>query len=84
MMKILSSDGVCTASIPKQAIKKLIRRYFKANISDDGAEALAKILERRAKKISRFAVGNAKRQNRDRVMKKDIEEYVLKVGLDED
>jgi histone H3/H4 len=84
MMKILSSDGVCTASIPKQAIKKLIKRYFGANISDDGADAMARILESRAKRISRFAVGNARRQNRDRVTKKDIEEYVLKVGLDED
>jgi len=72
------------ANIPKQAIKKLIKSYFKVNISDDGAIALAKILENKAKKISRFAVKNAKRERRDRVTKKDIEEYVLKVGLDED
>lgn len=72
------------ASIPKQAIKKLMKRYYKVNISDDGATALAKILESKAKRISRFAVKNAKKEKRDRVTKKDIEEYVLKIGLDED
>ena len=72
------------ASIPKQAIKKLIKNYFKVNISDDGAVALARILEKKAKRISKFAVKNAKREKRDRVTKKDIEEYVLKIGLDED
>lgn len=72
------------ANIPKQAIKKLIRKYFKVNISDDGAAALAGILEKKAKRISKFAVNNARREKRDRVTKKDIEEYVLKIGLDED
>jgi histone H3/H4 len=72
------------ANIPKQAIKKLIKNYFKVNISDDGAVALARILDDKAKRISKFAVRNAKREKRDRVTKKDIEEYVLKIGLDED
>jgi len=72
------------ANIPKQAIKKLIKSYFKVNISDDGAVALARILENKAKRISKFAVRNAKKEKRDRVTKKDIEEYVLKIGLDED
>ncbi len=72
------------ANIPKQAIKKLIKNYFKVNISDDGALALARILENKAKRISKFAVRNAKKEKRDRVTKKDIEEYVLKIGLDED
>ncbi|VVB76638.1 DNA-binding protein HMf-1 [uncultured archaeon] len=71
------------ANIPKQAIKKLIKKYFKVNISDDGAVALAKILESKAKKISKFAVKNAKKDKRDRVTKKDIEDYVLKIGLHE-
>jgi len=72
------------ANIPKQAIKKLIKKYFKVNISDEGAAALAKILEGKAKRISKFAVDNAKKEKRDRVTKKDIEEYVLKIGLNED
>ena len=72
------------ANIPKQAIKKLIKKYFKVNISDDGAVAIASILENKAKRISKFAVNNAKKEKRDRVTKKDIEEYVLKIGLDED
>jgi len=76
--------GISVANIPKQAIKKLIKKYFGVNISDDGAVALAKILESKAKRISKFAVKNAKREKRDRVTKKDIEEYVLKIGLDED
>ena len=81
MMKILSAE---MASIPKQAIKKMVQGYFGLQITDDAAGALAKLLERRARKISRFAVKNAKKEKREKVTKKDIQEYVLKIGLDED
>jgi histone H3/H4 len=81
MMKILSAE---MASIPKQAIKKMVQEYFGLQITDDGAAAIARLLERRARKISKFAVKNAKKESREKVTKKDIQEYVLKVGSDED
>ena len=72
------------ASIPKQAIKKMVQESFGLQITDDAAGALARLLERRARKISKFAVKNARKEKRGKVMKKDVQEYVLKVGLDED
>ncbi len=65
------------AKIPKSAIKGLVKRYFKANITDAGAEALAKILEKKAESISKYAVENAKKENRDKVTGKDVAEYVI-------
>jgi histone H3/H4 len=79
-MRILSAE---MATIPRQAIQKMIARSFGFKITDDAAAALARMLESKAKKISRFAVRNAARANRAKVTKKDIEEYVVKVGLDE-
>ena len=65
--------AVVMASIPMEAIKSLIKKQFGVKISDDGAAALAKILERKADAISKFAVDNAKKEKRDRITKKDIE-----------
>jgi histone H3/H4 len=80
-MRILSAE---MATIPKQAIKKMVMRSFGLKITDDAAAAIAAVLEKKAKKISLFAVKNAKRDKRNKVMKKDIEDYVMKIGLDED
>lgn len=80
MMKILSAD---MATIPKQAVKKIFNKYFGLQITDKGADALARVLEKKAKRISAFAVKNAKKDKRDKVTKKDIEDYVLKVDSDE-
>jgi histone H3/H4 len=80
MMKILSAD---MATIPKQAVKKIFNKYFGLQITEDGASALARLLEKKAKKISAYAVKNAKKEKRDKITKKDIEDYVLKVGSDE-
>ncbi|MDE1825177.1 MAG: NFYB/HAP3 family transcription factor subunit [Candidatus Micrarchaeota archaeon] len=60
------------ANIPNQAIKKLIKRYAKVNITEDGAEALGRILEKKAMNISRFAVKNAKKQGRSKITKEDV------------
>ena len=80
-MRILSAE---MATIPKQAIQRMISRSFGFKITDDAAAALAHMLESKAKKISKFAVKNAARGKRAKVTKKDIEEYVMKIGLDED
>jgi histone H3/H4 len=70
------------ASIPKSAIKRLVKKYFKSDITDGGAEALALILEKEAVQISRHAVQNARNQKRDKVTGRDISEYLMKKGFD--
>ncbi len=71
------------AGIPKQAIKKMIKQKFGLQITEDAAGVLALMLEKKARKISEFAVGNAKKNKRGKVIKKDIEDYVIKVGMDD-
>ncbi len=71
------------ASIPTESIKKIVRKEFGLQITDDAALALAKMLESKAKRISRFAVANAKKRKRDKITKDDIQEYVLRVGRDD-
>jgi histone H3/H4 len=70
------------ASIPKSSIKALVKRYFKAEITEDGANEIARILERKANEISAFAVKNARARGRDKVTKEDITQYLIK-GFDE-
>jgi len=79
MMTILSAD---MATIPNESVKKIMQKYFGLQITDDAAGAMARILEKRAKKISAFAVNNAKKEKRQKVTKEDIQEYVLNVGTD--
>lgn len=79
MMKILSADTVAT--IPNSAIKGMIKKYAKASITDDGAAAIAAILERKAKEIAKFAVKNAKKGSRDKVTKEDISAYTFNEGV---
>lgn len=74
-MKILSAE---MASIPKASIKRFVGRYFKANITDDAADEIVRILEAKAKEISRFAVDNAKKEKRAKVTKSDVRKYVIK------
>ncbi len=70
------------ANIPKASIKKFVKRYFKANITDEGAEEIVRILEAKAKEISRYAVDNAKKDERSKITRADVMEYVIK-GYDE-
>jgi histone H3/H4 len=67
-------------AISKQVIKKIIKKYVKAKITDDGAEAIAALLEKKAKEISKYAVKSAASEKRNRIIKKDISSYVLKEG----
>ncbi len=71
--------GDTMASLPKEAIKKLIKKYAKANITDTGADELAKILEDKAKAISRLAVENAKKDNRSKITREDITKALLEI-----
>lgn len=77
-MTILSADNL--GNISRSSIKKLVKKHFAVNITDGGAEEIAKILECEAENISRFAVKNAKKNSRGKVTKKDINDYMIKGG----
>ena len=65
------------ASIPPEAVKKLIKKYAKVNITDDGAAAFGEILEERAREISKFVVKNAKKNGREKITREDIDKYMV-------
>ena len=65
------------AVIPNQNIKKLLNKHFNVKITDDGAKEIARILEEEAQRISKYAVQNAKKDNRGKVTKKDIMAYLI-------
>ncbi len=66
------------ASLSKDSIKKFVREYTNAEITNDGAEIMAKILEKKAREIANFAVKNAKKAKRNKVTKEDVELYIFK------
>jgi len=76
MMRILSADFM--AQLSRDNIKKLVKKYTNANITDDGADAIAKLLEKKAREISSFAVRKAKEKKKDKITKEEINEYILK------
>jgi len=75
----LAADDIMS-KISKATIKKIVRMHNGAKLSDKAAEAIAAVLEKKAKSIASYAVKNAKRKNRDVVLKEDIEDYMLKGG----
>ncbi len=64
--------------ISRDAIRKLVKKHFDVSVTAGGAEEIAKILENEAEKIASYAVKNAKKDSRDKVIKKDIKDYVIK------
>ncbi|MGC8676334.1 MAG: histone-like protein [Candidatus Micrarchaeia archaeon] len=66
------------AGLPKEAIKKMVMKYAHASITNDGAEAIAKMLDKKAEEIAKFAVKNAKKNKRSSVTKEDIQAYIFK------
>ncbi len=66
------------AAISRSSIKALLKRKFGVNITESGADELARILEDEAKKIASAAVTNARKDKRDKVTRSDIKEYVIK------
>jgi len=76
MMRILSADFM--AQLSRENIKKLVKKYTNANITDEGADAIARLLEKKAREISSFAVKKAKEKKKDKITKEEINEYILK------
>lgn len=75
--------GLYVASISKQAIKDLIKRNYGFEITDDGAAAMARMIEKKAMIVSKFAVKNAKKDKRKEVTRRDLLAYAQKVGFDD-
>ena len=74
MKTILSAD-----MISKQTIKSMVNRNG-ISISDSAADALARMLEKKAKKIASYAVKRAKASGRKSVLEDDIDTYRIKFG----
>ncbi|MCL4373497.1 MAG: NFYB/HAP3 family transcription factor subunit [Candidatus Marsarchaeota archaeon] len=66
--------------IPKAVLKKLVKDKFGIAISDDAADALAGMLEKKATSIARYAVKRAQQKKRRMVTEDDIDSYKLRFG----
>ena len=78
MKKILSAESM--RKISKAVIKKLVNSSGGAVISDSAASAIAALLERKAKRIARYAVKRAKTKKRATVTAEDIDSYRVRFG----
>ncbi|MGC8651732.1 MAG: histone-like protein [Candidatus Micrarchaeia archaeon] len=78
MKRILSADEM--PKIPRAVLKKLVREKFGIAMSNDAADALAAILEKKASSIARYAVKRAQQKKRNMVMEDDIDSYKLRFG----
>ena len=63
-------------SISKNQIKKFIKSKFNMQITDDAADELAKFIEEKAEKISKYAIESAKKRNDTKINKEDILSYI--------
>lgn len=66
--------------LSKSEIKRIIERETKIKISDAAARAIATLLEAKAKKIAKYAVGRAGKQGRRTVVAEDVDTYRLRFG----
>lgn len=75
-------NGESMRNISKSSIKKIVKNGSNPDviISDKAAEAIARILEEKAKRIARYAVKRAKSKKRGTVTEEDIDTYRLKFG----
>lgn len=69
-------------NIPKASIKKIVKNGANPNliITDKAAEAIARILESKARRIAKYAVKRAKSKKRNIITEEDVETYMLKFG----
>ena len=66
--------------IVKATIKRLVNRNGPIKLTDKAAGSISTILERKAKKIARYAMAQAKKNGRKTILKEDIDSYRLKFG----
>lgn len=65
--------------ISNASIKKIVKKSD-VQISDSAANAIAKLLEKKARTIAKYAVKRAKKNGRDTVLSEDVDYYRLKFG----
>lgn len=68
--------------ISKATIKNIVKNGSKSDviISDSAAEAIARILERKAKRIAKYAVKRAKTKRRKTIVEEDVDTYAMMYG----
>ncbi|MDE1868786.1 MAG: NFYB/HAP3 family transcription factor subunit [Candidatus Micrarchaeota archaeon] len=66
--------------ISASSIKKLVKDSSGVTISNSAADAISRILEKKAKRIAKYAVKRAKDKKRSTVLEEDIDTYRLKFG----
>ncbi len=66
--------------ITKATVKRLVNRSGPIRLTDKAAESISAILERKAKKIARYAMLQAKKEGRKTILKEDIDSYRMKFG----
>ncbi len=82
-MRILSADrlGAPMPKISKNAIKRMVSEGFGVSLNDGAAEAITRIIERRATDIASHAVSTARSKKRNVVLREDVEDYSIKHGV---
>jgi len=66
--------------ISKATVKRLVNGSGGVVISDAAAGAMAKMLEKKAIRIAKYAVKRAKLKKRSTVIEEDIESYMVRFG----
>ena len=66
--------------ISPATIRKMVKDQSDVMMSREAAAAIAKILEKKANMIAKYAVKKAKKEGRGTVMEDDIDTYRLKFG----
>lgn len=63
--------------ISKVVVKQLVHSSSGIVLNDKAAEALANILEGKAREIAAHAVANARKHNRSTILEEDVENYAV-------
>ncbi len=68
------------SKIPKTAVKKIVNGNSDIMLTDKAANEISRILEKKAQRIARYAVTQAKKKGRKTILKEDIDSYIFKFG----
>ena len=71
---------ISMAKISNAVIKRMVKEQSGITVSNSAADAIARLLEKKAKCIAKYAVKRAKKDGRKTVLENDIDSYRLKFG----
>jgi len=82
MTRILSAEEGNKKNISADSIKKIVKNGSNPGIiiNKKAAEAIARILEVKARKIAKYAVKRARSQKRNTITAEDISSYLVRFG----